>query len=411
MTAQHDADRLVHAFLQEGPAELSSPLAARIRGEVHETKQRTGFRPWRNSSMPRMIWIAAPIAAILLAIGGLLIVSSGGRTPAPSPTPIPSPSVVPSGSLGPSAYPLAAGEAWIVIGGNDRATLIRPDGTGRHDILVDTLVTTWDPVWSPDGNQLAFEGNGDRGSQLYVVDADGTNRRQVTATPDGCPNGNCTEAVNPAWSPDGSRIAYIAPAHANGLFSRTALMVVDVATGATTEIYGTDKAGLARPTWSPDAASIALEVDHYLGSVEISAIKDTVIGVIDLAASDHTPRVITAPKLLAGYPVWHPTLDRIVFRTNRVDNGTGELLDPAAPSDVYTIKSDGSGLKKVTNNAVGGQVVRAPSWTPDGRILFTLRNQTTASEFLRVVDADGKNEVSATGSIDTTGQGRWRPGT
>jgi Tol biopolymer transport system component len=298
-----------------------------------------------------------------------------------------------------------------VIGGNDRATLIRPDGTGRHDILVNTVVTAWDPVWSPDGNQLAFEGNGARGSQLYVVDADGTNRRQVTATPNGCPNGDCTEAVNPAWSPDGSRIAYVAPEHVGGIFSRTALMVVDVTTGKTTEVYGTDRASLGRPTWSPDSQSIALEIDRYVGSIEISEIKDTAIAVIDLRAADHTPKTITDPKLLAGYPVWHPTLDRIVFRSNRVDNGTGALLDPAAPSDLYTIKSDGSGLTKVTSNAVGGQIVRAPSWTPDGRILFTAHNPISGSEFLRVIDADGKNEASATGSIDTTGQGRWRPGT
>jgi hypothetical protein len=412
MSAQHDADRLVHAFLQEGPAELSSPLTARIRAEVHETKQRTGFRPWRNPSMPRTLWIVAPLAAVLVAIGGLLVVSSGRQTPGPSPAPsmVPSPSVGATSSVGPTAYPIAAGEAWIVMGGTNHATLVRSDGTGRHDILTNVGVSVTDPAWSPDGNQLAFEGNGNRGSQLWVVDADGTNLRQLTPTPDGCPNGVCTEAVNPAWSPDGRSIAYVAPQHGGGIFVRTALMVIDVASGMTTEVYGTDQASLARPTWSPDSQSIALDISHYSGTVETSAVKDTVIGVIDLAATDHTPKTITKPALQGGYPTWHPTLDLIVFRTNRVDNTTGALIDPRAPSDLYTIHADGSGLTKVTNNTVGGQIVRAPSWTPDGRILYTVHDPVTAAETVRIVDVDGKNDVSATGSTTISGQGRWRPG-
>ena len=411
MTAQHDADRFVHAFLQEGPAELSSSLAARIRGEVHETKQRTGFRPWRNPSMPRTLWIVAPLAAVLVAIGGLLVASWGGPTPPrPTPSAVPSPSAGPTSSIGPSPYPLAPGEAWIAIGQTSHATLVRPDGTGRHDILANFSVI--DPVWSPDGNQLVFEGNGTRGSQLWVVDADGTNRRQLTPTPDGCPNGICDEGVNPAWSPDGKTIAYIAPEHGGGIFIKTALMLVDIATGTTTEVYSTKEAALTRPTWSPDSQSIALEIDRFAGSVEVSAIKDTAIGVIDLRASDHTPSMITDPSLLAGFPVWHTTLDLIVFRTNRViNNDLGTLLDPQAASNVYTIRSDGSNLTKVTDFAVGGQVVRAPSWTPGGRILYTARDPQTGAEVLRLIDADGKNDVSATGSTVTIGQGRWRPGT
>jgi dipeptidyl aminopeptidase/acylaminoacyl peptidase len=412
LSALHDADRLVHAFLQEGPAELSQPLNARIRAEVHETKQRTVFRPWRNASMPRTLWVVAPLAAVVIAIGGLLVAISGRRTPAPTtaPSAVPSPTAAPTSSVAPTPYPLAAGEAWIVIGQTNHATLVRSDGSGRHDILTNIGVNVIDPVWSPDGRQIVFDGNGTRGSQLYVVDADGTNLRQLTPTPDGCPNGNCTEAVNPAWSPDGTRVAYIAPQHAAGAYVRAALMLIDVATGATTEVYTTDQDGLGRPTWSPDSKSIALEIDRYTGFPESGSLRDTVIAVVDLGASDHTPKAITEPALLGGYPSWHPALDLIVFRSNRVDNGTGDLLDPKAPSDLYTIHPDGSALTKVTDNTVGGQVVRAPSWTPDGRILYTVRDPTTGSELLRLIDADGTNVTSATGTTDTSGQGHWRPG-
>jgi dipeptidyl aminopeptidase/acylaminoacyl peptidase len=415
MTAPHDADRLVHAFLQDGPDEMSPPLLARIRDEVRETSQRTVRRPWRTISMPRTILIIAPLAAVLVAVGAFLLAGSGQHSqspsPAPSAAPIASPSaaVTPSATPGPSPQPLGAGEAWIVIGGADRASLIRPDGTGRHDILSTTGLSVTDPAWSPDGQQLVYEANGSRGSQLWVANADGTGAHALTPTPPGCPNAVCTEAVNPAWSPDGRTIAFIAPQHDHGVFTQTSLTLLDVATGQTTEVYMTTTTGLGRPTWSPDSQSIALEIDRYVGSVETSAVKDSLIGVIDLRATDRAPKPITDPALIAGYPFWHPTDDRIVFRTNRYDGGTETLLDPKIASNLYTIRSDGTGQSAVTHNAVGGPIVRGPAWTDDGRILYGRLADVQAPELLRIIDADGTNEGSATGDTVTGDEGRWRP--
>jgi Tol biopolymer transport system component len=413
MTAPNDADRLVHAFLQDGPAELSPPLLARIRDDVHDTKQRTVRRPWRTPSMPRTILIFASLAAVLIAGGALLFAGSRGPSPAPAPAPSASPGAAPTPSLtpGPSPYPLAAGEAWILMGGDDRGTLVRPDGTGRHDILLRLGVTVGNPTWSPDGERLVFEGNGDRGSQLWVADADGTNARQLTPTPSGCPNQACIEAVNPAWSPDGKSIAYVAPQHDGGVFTRTSLMLLDVETGTTTEAYGTTEVGLGRPAWSPDSQSIVLEIVRYGGSVEVGPITGTSIAIIDLRSADRAPHEIVDPGLLAGYPYWHPSEDLIVFRTNRLDNSTNILIDPNAASNLYTIHPDGSGMTMLTDYRVGGFVVRGPAWTPDGRILFASFHPATQEEYLRIIDADGSNEASATGSTITHGQGRWRPGT
>jgi len=420
MTAPNDADRTIHAFLLEGPGELSEPLSARIRGEVHETRQRTGFRPWRTPSMPRTILLVASLTAVTVAVGAMLLAGSGGQTPVVSPAPsasaaasavasaIPSPSVSP----GPSPYPLAAGEAWIVLAGaENQVVLIRPDGSGRHDIPISGAAVADTPVWSPDGSRLVFQGSGDRGSQLWVIDADGTNLHQLTPTPAGCPDGLCTEAVNPAWSPDGRTIAYIAPEHQSSIFTRTALMLIDVATGTTTELYSTSDSGFGRPTWSPDGATIAFEIVHYAGQPESTAVKDSVIATIDARSPGGTPRTITKPAQLAGYPAWHPSEDLIVFRTNRLNNDTQKMLDDTVPSDVYTMHSDGSGQTQVTKNAVGGDAVRAPSWTPDGRILYSAYRPATQDEVLRLIDADGKNETGATGSTVTFGEGRWRPGT
>ena len=409
MTGQRDIDQLIHTFMDEGPAELSPRLLSSIRDEINGTNQRALPRPWRTLSMPRPILLFAVLGAILVAFGAMTIAGIGGRPQVTMP-PSSSPSVAPSSS--PSAetgYPIADGEPWILVGAEFGAILIKPDGTGRHTILNDIAVSVVTPRWSNDGRQILFEGNGDRGSQLWAANADGTGAHALMPTPDGCPNSTCTEGVQPTWSPDGRSIAYVAPTHVEGAFSKTALVVLDVATGTTTELYSTDQASLGRPTWSPDSRSIAFEIDRYEGIPEVTTLVSSSIAVIDVA--DRTPREITDPSMLAGYPFWHPTSDVIVFRTNRFVPETQKLQDPNAASDLYTIRPDGTGLTQVTDNGIGGPIVRGPTWTPDGRILFGRLERPSSDEVLTVIDASGSRMESATSGLTTVGEGHWRPGT
>ena len=415
MTAKRDYDELIRTFVQEGPAELSPRLIEGIRDDVHGTRQRAPRRPWRTFSMPRPILIFAVLGAILIAFSAFLLVGPGGRvsglpTPAPSadPSPTPTPLFTPTPTFRP--YPLADGEPWIVLAADsDGATLIRPDGADAHEILRGLPVTVVVPNWSPDGRQILFEGNGDRGSQVWVANADGSGAHALTPTPDGCPNQACTEGVQPAWSPDGRSIAFVAPEHYAGTFTRTALVLLDFASGSTTELYATTEAGLARPSWSPDSKHIVLEIDHYSGTPEVTSLVSSVIGVVDVNGSDHSPREITKPALLAGVPTWHPSEDLIVFRTNRYDTDAKTVQDDKAPSNLYTVRSDGTGLTAVTDNRVGGVIVRGPTWTSDGRIMFGRLSGADLPELLRMINADGTGEASATGSVETTGEGRWRP--
>lgn len=409
MTGQRDIDQLIHTFMDEGPAELSPRLLSSIRDEVNGTRQRALPRPWRTLSMPRPILLFAVLGAILVALGAMTIAGIGGRPQVTAP-PSTSPSLAPSPSTSAvTAFPIADGEPWILVGADVGAILIKPDGTGRHTILHNIGVNVFTPRWSNDGRQIVFEGNGDRGSQLWAANADGTGAHALIPTPDGCPNSTCTESVQPAWSPDGRSIAYVAPTHVDGGYSKTALAVLDVATGTTTELYSTDQASFGRPTWSPDSRKIAFEIDRYQGVPEVTKLVSSSIAVIDVG--DQAPREITDPSLLAGYPFWHPTSDLIVFRTNRFTPETQKLQDPTAASDLYTIRPDGTGLTQVTDNGVGGAIVRGPTWTPDGRILFGKLVDEKAEEELKVMDPSGSGEESATGSLTTYGEGHWRPGT
>ena len=415
MTRQRDFDQLIRTFVEEGPAELSPRLLGSIRDEIHGTRQRTLWRPWRTPSMPRPILVFAALGALIVAFGAFLLVGPGGRvpglpTPAPSagPSPSPTPLFTPTPSV--KSYPLADGEEWIVLSADSGgATLVRPNGKDRHDILLGIEVIVQVPSWSPDGRQIVFEGNGDRGSQVWVANADGTNPHALMATPEGCPNATCTEGVQPAWSPDGRSIAFIAPTHVSGTFTRTAIVLLDVAAGSTTELFATTEATFARPSWSPDGKRIVLEIDRWSGTPEVTDLVSSVIGVVRVDGTDHTPNEITQPSLLGGFPGWHPSEDLIVFRSNRFIPETKTLQDAKAPSNLYTIRSDGFGLTAITDNPVGGAIVRGPTWTADGRIMFGKFPDPDASELLRVIDATGAKEASATGDTETIGEGKWRP--
>ncbi len=415
MTRQRDFDELIHTFVNEGPAELSPRLIGSIRDEIHGTRQRTLWRPWRTSSMPRPFLVFAVLGAIVLAFGAFLLVGPGGRVNAPpspapvtSPSPSPTPLFTPSPSFSP--YPLADGEAWIVLEAGDTGnTMIRPDGTGSHEILGGMSVRAVTAGWSPDGQQIVFEGNGDRGSQVWIANADGTGATQLTPTPDGCPHASCIEGIHPAWSPDGKSIAYIAVTHESGTFTKSAVAVLDIATGKTTELYAATDVLFGRPSWAPDNGRIAVEMLRYEGTPEVTNVTSSVVGVVAVTGTDHAPKDITNASLLAGYPGWHPTEDLIVVRTNRFDGNTQTLLDNKAASNLYTMRSDGSNTTAITQNRVGEAIVRAPSWTSDGRILFSKLADPADEEHLMLIKATGLGEVSATGDVVTLGEGRWRP--
>ena len=89
-----------------------------------------------------------------------------------------------------------------VKGSNARNIQVLDVASGVVTTLVDSSPTSYDsaPAWSPDGRQIAFESTMDGDREIYVINADGSNLRQLTH--------NTLWDEGPAWSPDATKLAF-----------------------------------------------------------------------------------------------------------------------------------------------------------------------------------------------------------
>jgi TolB protein len=141
---------------------------------------------------------------------------------------------------------------------NERPDLyvVRPDGTGRRRIARDA----GSPAWSPDGRRLAVSSVRDRNGmhqegsdedgydgEIYVMDADGRNQTRLTHE-----RGN---DVSPAWSPDGTRIAFASDRNFPSQFGVENDEIYSVAPDGSCLTWLTNGApASAGPAWRPPAS-------------------------------------------------------------------------------------------------------------------------------------------------------------
>jgi Tol biopolymer transport system component len=92
--------------------------------------------------------------------------------------------------------------------------------------------------------------------------------------------------------------------------------------------------------------------------------------------------------MLASDPDWSPDGSRILFTTR-------PLVDfDAGQSELYTVRPDGTGLRRLTNYGPNGPRATQPRWTPDGKaIVYTRTTQQHLPRHIYAINADGTGDT------------------
>jgi Tol biopolymer transport system component len=261
-------------------------------------------------------------------------------------------------------------------GDRGRATLntIGSDGTGRRAVTREGEYDCLWPAWSPDGHRLAFTRNDlgcDDGLDIFIVSADGSGRERLIR--------NGGDAV---WSPDSAMLLY------RRYPSR--LFLVDLETGRSSQIPGARivySLGLAsRPpaAWSPDGQRI-----FFLGA-------DEALHVTNLDGS-HNRNLTPAMERVVSFaisPGWN-----LVAVAGREPGGGGR--------EIYVLNLDGSELRRLTDN--GAVQDEDPQWSPDGRKIAFVRTKPDRRSEIFVMNPDGSGQTNISHHPADDAAPAWQP--
>jgi Tol biopolymer transport system component len=220
--------------------------------------------------------------------------------------------------------------------------VMRGDGKQAAEILRPAI----EPAYSPDGKKIAYYRpfNG-----IWVYDLKKRSATHVVVS---------DRARFASFSPDGQKLVF--HEWIGSLWSRNVdLLVVNVDGGGRTQLLP----GI-RPRWSPKGNLIAFD-----------SCRGTDCGIFVVQPNGQELRQVTSDG--GGNVAWSPDGKRLVYSTE-VDG------DP----EIWVVNADGSGRKQLTSN-MGNDTF--PVYTPDGQYIYFLSDQNGTAWAIRVMDASGSN--------------------
>jgi Tol biopolymer transport system component len=275
---------------------------------------------------------------------------------------------VPSGSARVAAAPLIVFQS--SRSGDYDIWVMGLDGSGLRNLTHHKGYDS-NPAWSPDGRRIAFTSYRTGWPKIWVMNADGTSVRQLTR--------GYSKDGGAVWTPDGSRIVYGSlpdppVAGAPGWWS----MRPD----------GSAKHPLARgfsgrPSWSPDRKRVVLAGRCGL---------ETCIFTMN-ADGTGKRRLLDADRVDNREPAWSPD---------------GRTIAWIHATELWLVNADGSAPRPLPPSPVPEVNDESPSWSPDGsRILFATNRSPSG---LAVIGRDGGGLAPVgEGVVTRTATPSWQP--
>lgn len=250
---------------------------------------------------------------------------------------------------------------YLLSGGDEkRLTPADVDASTPQGLFFQT-----EPAWSPDGSTIAFASKRSGTFDLYAMHADGTGTRRLTSTKE--------DDGQPSWSADGKRVVF-----ARGTPGRLFVMAVDGSGARPLTEGGAEE---TEPACSPDGRWIA-----YVRRESGTSIRELWL----VRPDGSQARALTKLGGVAQAPAWSPDGKRIVFSA---DAGESRF-------DIYTVGADGKDVQLVTS----GEDSFEPDWSPDGKtIAFSEAGAIVA------IDLETGEERTLTDPEQNDSSPTWRP--
>ncbi len=258
---------------------------------------------------------------------------------------------------------------------------------GSQTNLTHSAVSEKTFAWSPDGTRIAFlrknAANTGDDSNLYVMNADGSGLTKVTND-----NFQYQNSSNLTWSPDGTKLAYVS---GSDLLHNLSVINID----------GTNKRQLTEVSapfldvvWSPDASKIAFSFGADFNSANLWVMNAD--GTALTRFTNHEE-----PGIYSRSPSWSPDSMRIVFESNRDGNDEIYMMWVRAFYSTPALN-----LTRLTTNSAADV---DPSWSLDGQLIAFSTNRDGNFEIYAMRWDDGSNLKRLTTNTAADSDPEWQP--